>query len=71
MMQGPNLESTCELAREISIPVIVSGGIRNADDIAACAERSGDGIGGAIVGRALYVGGVSVEEALARIDACS
>jgi len=30
-----------------------------------------DGIAGAIVGRALYVGGVTVEEALARIDACS
>lgn len=70
MMEGPNLESTIELAREVSIPVIVSGGVRNADDIAACVARSADGIAGAIVGRALYVGGVTIEEALARIEAC-
>jgi phosphoribosylformimino-5-aminoimidazole carboxamide ribotide isomerase len=71
MMEGPNLESTVELARAISIPVIVSGGVRSADDIEACAKRTADGIAGAIVGRALYVGGVSVEEALERIAACS
>jgi phosphoribosylformimino-5-aminoimidazole carboxamide ribotide isomerase len=71
MMEGPNLESTTELARAISIPVIVSGGVRSADDIEACARRSADGIAGAIVGRALYVGGVSIEEALERIAACS
>jgi phosphoribosylformimino-5-aminoimidazole carboxamide ribotide isomerase len=71
MMEGPNLESTCELARAISIPVIVSGGVRSADDIEACARRSADGIAGAIVGRALYVGGVTVGEALERIAACS
>ena len=71
MMEGPNLESTVELAQAISIPVIVSGGVRSADDIEACAKRASDGIAGAIVGRALYVGGVTVEEALERIAACS
>lgn len=70
MLEGPNLEGTAELARCVSVPVIVSGGIRSEDDIVACAERSSDGIAGVIVGRALYTGGVSLGAALARIS-CS
>lgn len=63
MMRGVNVESTAALAREISIPVIASGGITNLDDIRnLCAARA-DGVSGAIIGRALYEGQIDLGEA--------
>lgn len=56
MMQGVNVEATARLARAISIPVIASGGITNLDDIYALGNVAGDGIIGAITGRAIYEG---------------
>jgi len=54
MLTGPNVEETVNLARAISIPVIVSGGIARMEDVTACATHVGDGICGAITGRAIY-----------------
>jgi phosphoribosylformimino-5-aminoimidazole carboxamide ribotide isomerase len=54
MLTGPNIEETVNLARAISIPVIVSGGVAQMDDVIACAEFVNDGICGAITGRAIY-----------------
>ncbi len=56
MMQGVNVEATAKLARAINIPVIASGGITNMDDINALGAVAGDGIMGAITGRAIYEG---------------
>ncbi len=56
MLSGPNIEETVNLARAISIPVIVSGGIATVDDVTACAEHIADGICAAITGRAIYEG---------------
>ncbi|CAL1241830.1 1-(5-phosphoribosyl)-5-[(5-phosphoribosylamino)methylideneamino]imidazole-4-carboxamide isomerase [Candidatus Methylocalor cossyra] len=56
MLQGINVEATARLARAIRIPVIASGGIRNLDDIHALGRAVGDGILGAITGRAIYEG---------------
>ncbi|GFO72296.1 phosphoribosylformimino-5-aminoimidazole carboxamide ribotide isomerase [Bathymodiolus japonicus methanotrophic gill symbiont] len=56
MMQGVNVEATAKLARSIKIPVIASGGITNMDDIHALGAVAGDGIMGAITGRAIYEG---------------
>ncbi|MDX8410347.1 MAG: 1-(5-phosphoribosyl)-5-[(5-phosphoribosylamino)methylideneamino]imidazole-4-carboxamide isomerase [Mariprofundaceae bacterium] len=56
MLTGPNIEETVRLARSISIPVIVSGGIARIEDAQACAARVEDGICGAITGRAIYEG---------------
>lgn len=56
MMNSVNIESTVELCRNISIPVIASGGITNLDDIRALCEASDEGIEGAITGRAIYEG---------------
>lgn len=56
MMQGVNVEATAKLARAINIPVIASGGITNMDDIHALGAVVGDGIIGAITGRAIYEG---------------
>jgi phosphoribosylformimino-5-aminoimidazole carboxamide ribotide isomerase len=63
MMQGVNVESTAKLARAIHIPVIASGGITNIDDIHALGKVAGDGIMGAITGRAIYEGTLDFSEA--------
>ncbi|GGO77727.1 1-(5-phosphoribosyl)-5-[(5-phosphoribosylamino) methylideneamino] imidazole-4-carboxamide isomerase [Marinobacterium nitratireducens] len=63
MMQGVNVEATVELAREGGIPVIASGGVTNMDDIRALAAVAGQGILGAITGRAIYEGTLDVAEA--------
>ncbi|MBS4052449.1 1-(5-phosphoribosyl)-5-[(5-phosphoribosylamino)methylideneamino]imidazole-4-carboxamide isomerase [Methylomonas rivi] len=63
MMQGVNVEATAKLAREITIPVIASGGITNIDDIRALGEVAHEGIMGAITGRAIYEGTLDFAEA--------
>jgi len=64
MMKGPAVDSTAELARSINIPVIASGGVSNLDDLRALANHQDDGIQGAIVGRAIYEGGIDLAEAI-------
>jgi len=54
MMRGVNIEATLELAQQITIPVIASGGVSSLEDVRALCEVAADGIYGAIVGRALY-----------------
>lgn len=56
MLNSINLEATVNICREITIPVIASGGIRNLDDIRALCEAGEAGILGAITGRAIYEG---------------
>ncbi|MBI3773817.1 MAG: 1-(5-phosphoribosyl)-5-[(5-phosphoribosylamino)methylideneamino]imidazole-4-carboxamide isomerase [Gammaproteobacteria bacterium] len=63
MMQGVNVEATRRLAQAITIPVIASGGVTNLDDIRALKAIEGDGIMGAILGRALYEGTIDLAEA--------
>lgn len=63
MMGGVNVEATARLARSIRIPVIASGGIHSMDDIHALGQAVGDGIMGAITGRAIYEGTLDFAEA--------
>jgi phosphoribosylformimino-5-aminoimidazole carboxamide ribotide isomerase len=63
MMTGPNLDLACRVAATSGIPALVSGGIHALSDLKA-ARRLPE-IAGAIVGRALYEGAFTVEEALA------
>lgn len=70
MLEGPNLAATAALAAHVAIPVIVSGGIRSAADVLAAAAQRECGIAGAIVGRALYTGGVDLAATLEQL-ACS
>jgi len=64
MMTGPNIEETVNLARAISIPVIVSGGVATMADVTACAVHVNDGICGAITGRAIYEGAIDFAAAM-------
>jgi len=63
MMSGVNIDSTVELARAITIPVIASGGITSMADIRALCEVADEGIIGAITGRAIYEGTLDLAEA--------
>ncbi len=73
MMQGPDIESTANLAERSTIPMIASGGVSKLDDISrlreAAATCGGAGIAGVIVGRALYEGAFELGRAQALLDA--
>lgn len=71
MLGGLGLESTIALARSIHIPVIASGGLSSMDDVRALCAAEGEGVSGAIVGRALYDGLLDLAEAQALADQLS
>jgi phosphoribosylformimino-5-aminoimidazole carboxamide ribotide isomerase len=56
MMGGLNVDATVDLARELAVPVIASGGISSLDDVRTLCSYESEGIVGAIAGRALYQG---------------
>ncbi len=62
MMGGVNIDATVKLAQAITIPVIASGGITNLEDVRALCAVAGDGIMGAITGRAIYEGTLDFAE---------
>jgi 1-(5-phosphoribosyl)-5-[(5-phosphoribosylamino)methylideneamino] imidazole-4-carboxamide isomerase (EC 5.3.1.16) len=63
MMSGVNTPATSALADAIDIPVIASGGVTTLDDVRALCAAAGQGVSGAIVGRALYEGRIDLAEA--------
>ena len=63
MMTGPNLDLTLRVARTSGLPALLSGGVHALSDLEEA--RRVPEIAGAIVGRALYEGAFTVEEALA------
>jgi phosphoribosylformimino-5-aminoimidazole carboxamide ribotide isomerase len=67
LLQGLNLDATLELAEQISIAVIASGGFASIDDVKAILEPRAKKLAGAIVGRALYDGRLDPAAALALI----
>lgn len=68
MMNSVNIDSTVALCRQITIPVIASGGITNLDDIKALCAMASEGIEGAITGRAIYEGSLDFKEAQVLAD---
>ncbi|MCB1783584.1 MAG: 1-(5-phosphoribosyl)-5-[(5-phosphoribosylamino)methylideneamino]imidazole-4-carboxamide isomerase [Alphaproteobacteria bacterium] len=62
--EGVNIVSTVALAQETSIPVIASGGVGGIEDIRLVREAESYGVEGVIVGKALYDGRLSPEDAL-------
>ncbi|MEI8214536.1 MAG: bifunctional 1-(5-phosphoribosyl)-5-((5-phosphoribosylamino)methylideneamino)imidazole-4-carboxamide isomerase/phosphoribosylanthranilate isomerase PriA, partial [Actinomycetota bacterium] len=63
-LQGPNLELLREVCAVTRKPVIASGGISSLADIAALSALNSAGVEGAIVGKALYAGAFTLQEAL-------
>lgn len=65
MLSGPNLELLATVCAHTDAPVVASGGITSLDDIQALRAMVGQGIEGAIIGTALYIGKFTLPEALA------
>ena len=63
-LQGPNLEALREVAAAAQIPVIASGGVSSLTDLFNLLALEPLGVTGAIVGRAIYTGEVSLPEAI-------
>ena len=65
VLAGINWDATIEMAREVSIPVIASGGLASMADIARMTQPDAAILEGAISGRALYDGRIDPAKALA------
>jgi len=63
-LRGPNVELLREVCRRTDAPVVASGGISSLDDLRALRALVGEGVEGAIVGKALYAGAFTLPEAL-------
>jgi phosphoribosylformimino-5-aminoimidazole carboxamide ribotide isomerase len=63
-LTGIDAAATAAFARQVGVPVIASGGVASLSDIAALAAHEGEGIAGAICGRALYDGRLDPKLAL-------
>lgn len=64
VLSGLNLDATAALAKEVSIPVIASGGLASIEDVKKLVKPEYSMLGGAIAGRALYDGQLDPQEAL-------
>ena len=63
-LQGPNVELLRSLAEKTEAPIVASGGVSSLDDLRALRELVPVGVDSAIVGKALYAGKFTLEEAL-------
>jgi len=64
LLQGPNLSSIKEMALGSRLKIIASGGVSSKENISALKEMENIGVSGAIIGKALYEGRISLAEAL-------
>ena len=64
VMAGPNLELLRHVCARTDAPVVASGGVSTLADVRALRELAGEGVEGAIVGTALYVGAFTLADAL-------
>jgi phosphoribosylanthranilate isomerase len=66
-LRGPNVDLLRAVCARTDKPVIASGGVSSLDDLRELAALVPHGVEGAIVGKALYAGAFSLEEALAAV----
>jgi 1-(5-phosphoribosyl)-5-[(5-phosphoribosylamino)methylideneamino] imidazole-4-carboxamide isomerase/N-(5'phosphoribosyl)anthranilate isomerase len=64
-LRGPNVQLLREVCARTAAPVIASGGVSSLDDLRVLAGLVPIGVEGAIVGKALYAGAFTLEDALA------
>jgi 1-(5-phosphoribosyl)-5-[(5-phosphoribosylamino)methylideneamino] imidazole-4-carboxamide isomerase/N-(5'phosphoribosyl)anthranilate isomerase len=67
-LRGPNLQLLRDVCARTSAPVVASGGVSSLDDLRAIAGLVPLGVEGAIVGKALYAGAFTLEEALEAVS---
>ncbi len=66
-LRGPNLDLLRDVCARTSRPVVASGGVSSLADLRAIASLVSLGVEGAIVGKALYAGAFTLEQALAAV----
>jgi phosphoribosylformimino-5-aminoimidazole carboxamide ribotide isomerase len=64
MLQGVNTYAVARMAEALEIPVIASGGVSSVEDVRALKLLEPLGVEGVILGKALYTGALSLQEAL-------
>jgi 1-(5-phosphoribosyl)-5-[(5-phosphoribosylamino)methylideneamino] imidazole-4-carboxamide isomerase/N-(5'phosphoribosyl)anthranilate isomerase len=64
-LTGPNLELLREVCAATRKPVVASGGVSTLADLEAIKSLTAIGVEGAIVGKALYAGAFTLQEAIA------
>jgi 1-(5-phosphoribosyl)-5-[(5-phosphoribosylamino)methylideneamino] imidazole-4-carboxamide isomerase/N-(5'phosphoribosyl)anthranilate isomerase len=67
MLTGPNLDLLRQVCARTGRPVIASGGVSSLADLRAIASLRSLGVEGAIIGKALYAGAFTLEQALAAV----
>jgi phosphoribosylformimino-5-aminoimidazole carboxamide ribotide isomerase len=63
-LKGPNIPALRELAEQIDIPIVASGGVSSLTDLLSLLALEPLGVDSVIVGRALYTGDVSLKDAI-------
>ncbi len=63
-LRGPNVELLREMCARTDKPVVASGGISSLDDLRVLRGLVGEGVEGAIIGKALYSGQFTLPQAL-------
>lgn len=64
LLQGPNLKAIEDMARRSGLQIIASGGVSTRENIQALKALEDCGVTGAIMGKALYDGKITLHEAL-------
>lgn len=67
MMQGPNVDAIVRMAQVSGRSVIASGGVSRLEDLERLAGYADEGVSGAIVGKALYMGAIQLDLAIAAL----
>lgn len=68
MLAGPNVEAMQAMKQAVKLPVVASGGVTTVEDIERLTQA---GLDGAIVGKALYEGRLTVKQAVAATKSTS
>ena len=68
-MKGPNIHLLRDVCSATDAAIVASGGISRLEDLHTLADMTGQGIEGAIIGRALYEGAFTLAEAVAAVEA--
>ena len=70
-LKGPNIEAIEKMLDTIDINVIASGGVTTTGDVWSLCQLSDRGLAGMIIGKALYTGGIMLNEILEIAKKCS
>jgi 1-(5-phosphoribosyl)-5-[(5-phosphoribosylamino)methylideneamino] imidazole-4-carboxamide isomerase/N-(5'phosphoribosyl)anthranilate isomerase len=67
-LRGPNLDLLRQVTARTDKPVVASGGISSLADVGAVAQLASSGVEGLIIGKALYAGAFTLQEALSVVN---